>query len=35
MTALEPAMDLLLSVTKGPKGYSHISEIRPADKAPR
>ena len=35
VTALEPAMDLLLSVTKGPKGYSHISEMRPADKTPR
>jgi uncharacterized protein YPO0396 len=31
VTALEPAMELLLSVTKGPKGYSHINEIRPAD----
>lgn len=31
VTALEPAMDLLLTVTKGPKGYSHISEIRPEE----
>lgn len=29
VTALEPAVDLLLSVTKGPKGYSHINEMRP------
>lgn len=33
VTALEPTMDLLLSVTKGPKGYSYINEMRPADEA--
>lgn len=33
VTALEPAMDLLLSVTKGPKGYSHINEMRPDEPA--
>jgi uncharacterized protein YPO0396 len=29
VTALEPAMDLLLSITKSAKGYSHVSEMRP------
>jgi uncharacterized protein YPO0396 len=31
VTALEPAMDLLLSITKSAKGYSHIDEIRPTE----
>jgi uncharacterized protein YPO0396 len=35
VTALEPAMDLLLSITKGPKGYSHLNEIRPTGELAR
>jgi uncharacterized protein YPO0396 len=35
VTALEPAMDLLLSVTKSPKGYSHVNEMRPAESPQR
>jgi uncharacterized protein YPO0396 len=31
VTALEPYSDLVLTVTKGPKGYSHITELRPQD----
>ena len=34
VTALEPAMDLLLSITKSAKGYSHIHEMRPAGDHP-
>ena len=30
VTALEPAMDLLLSITKSAKCYSHVHEMRPA-----
>lgn len=29
--ALEPYMELILTMTKSPKGYSHITELRPAD----
>jgi uncharacterized protein YPO0396 len=29
VTALEPYSDLVLTVTKSPKGYSHIAELRP------
>ena len=29
VTALEPYSDLVLTVTKGPKGYSHLAELRP------
>jgi uncharacterized protein YPO0396 len=28
VTALEPDMDLVLTMTKSPKGYSHITELR-------
>ncbi len=31
VTALEPYMELILTMTKSPKGYSHITELRPAD----
>ena len=27
VTALEPFMDLLLSVTKSPRGYSYVNEL--------
>ncbi|MDQ2894566.1 MAG: hypothetical protein M3Y09_02790 [Actinomycetota bacterium] len=30
VTALEPDMDLVLTMTKSPKGYSHITELRSA-----
>jgi uncharacterized protein YPO0396 len=30
VTALEPYTDLVLMATKSPKGYSHITELRPA-----
>lgn len=33
VTALEPAMDLMLSITKSSRGYSHIHELRPTDSA--
>lgn len=33
VTALEPDMDLVLTVTKGPSGYSHITELRSADES--
>ena len=32
VTALEPDMDLVLTMTKSPKGYSHITELRSAGK---
>ena len=31
VTALEPAMDLVLHVTKSGHGYSHITDLRPSD----
>lgn len=33
VTALEPDMELVLTVTKSAKGYSHITELRPAPDA--
>ncbi len=35
VTALEPAMDLLLSVTKGPRGYSYVDDMRSIDRPDR
>ena len=31
VTALEPAMRLILTVTKSPKGYSHVTRLRAID----
>ncbi|NHC15089.1 ATP-binding protein [Motilibacter deserti] len=33
VTALEPAMRLILTVTKSPKGYSHVTRLRAVDEA--
>ncbi len=34
VTALDPDMDLMLTVTQSAKGYSHITELRPAADKP-
>ena len=31
VTALEPAMRLILTVTKSPQGYSHLTRLRGID----
>jgi Putative exonuclease SbcCD, C subunit len=35
VTALEPDMDFVLTVTKGPSGYSHVTELRSAGESCR